>query len=198
MNTSFMLRLMVPEDIAAMLAIYAPYVTDTAISFEYEVPSLEAYTERIAHIAQKYPCIVCEENGELTGFAYASEFRYRAAYQWCAESTIYLDQQHRGKGTGTRLYRSLMGLLERMGYTNVFAGVALPNEGSEQLHRKSGFREIGEFRDIGFKHGAWHSTRWYQLSLAAAAPATPQPPLSLQELISSEGLSEIQTLLNNY
>ena len=153
------------EDAPSLLSIYSQYVVNTAITFEYDVPSLEEYVQRIEKNTSEFPWLVCFRNDEIVGYAYASKFRYRTAYQWSPETTIYLSPLIHGKGIAKILYETLFSILRSQGYFSVFAGIAIPNDKSEGLHIGTGFVEIGVFKNIGYKLGAWHSTRWYQLKL---------------------------------
>lgn len=180
-----LIRLANTSDCAAILDIYAHYVQHTSITFEYDVPSVSEMEKRMLSAMSKYPYLVAEVNGKIAGYAYATDFRYRSAYQWSPECTIYLHHEEKGKGTGYKLYTALFDALRLQGYYNVFGGVALPNEGSVALHRKCGFREIGLYENIGYKHGQWHSTLWFQLVLQPHADA-PAPPRAAQELFADE------------
>lgn len=161
----YTIRLIRPEDAQSVLDIYAPYVRDTNISFEYEVPTLVEFQQRIAAITAQYPWLVCEHNGEITGYAYAGPHRARTAYQWSVESAIYIKQGFTGKGIGKLLYTKLFELLKEKGYVSVFAGMTAPNDASERLHKALGFEDVGTFKKIGYKNGAWHDTKWFQLRL---------------------------------
>lgn len=175
MENNFEIRFIKESDVSALLNIYRPYVLDTAITFEYDVPTIEEYLERIKVNTAEYPWLVCTLNEKIIGYAYASKFRYRTAYQWSPESTIYLSPDVHGKGIAKILYRALFSILSLQGYFNVYAGVALPNAKSEGLHLTLGFKEIGVFENIGYKLGKWHDTKWFQLKLKEHVdqPATP-------------------------
>lgn len=195
MNNSFKVRLAEPSDYAAMLEIYKPYVTNTAITFEYEVPSIAEYSNRIQHVCSHYPCIVCELNGELIGFAYAGLFRVKTAYQWSAESTIYVSDKFHGKGIARVLYDALLSILELQGFVNVYGAVTIPNPKSERFHTAMGFAEIGLFEKIGFKLGKWHDLKWYEMYLVEH-PANPVAPLPIAEVKSTQQFNEIITRAN--
>lgn len=154
-----------PEDAQRTLDIYAPYITDSCISFEYEVPSLEEWQQRIDTIMQKHVWLVCEYNEVIIGYAYAGPHRVRTAYQWSVESAVYIDKDFLGRGAGKLLYLNLFEQLKQQGYANVFAGMTLPNEKSEGLHRNLGFEEIGVFKNIGYKFDKWHDVKWMQKRL---------------------------------
>ena len=128
-------------DAEAMLTIYAPCVTDTAISFEIEVPLVAEYSERIRNVTAKYPWLVATSDSQVVGFAYASSHRSRAAYRYSVESSVYIDSGFQGLGIGSALYQRLFEELAKLGFKNVFAGTTLPNNSSVMLHEKFGFRE---------------------------------------------------------
>ncbi|QKQ43825.1 N-acetyltransferase family protein [Streptococcus sanguinis] len=154
-----------PSDAATLLAIYAPYVENTAITFEYEVPTIEDFATRIEKTLEKYPYLVAEEDGLILGYAYASTYYARAAYDWAVELSVYVSQDARGKGVGSKLYDKLEDLLEQMGYMHFLACIALPNEASMALHRKRGYQQVAHFPKIGYKFECWHDIVWLQKSL---------------------------------
>ena len=159
------IRLAKPLDAAALLAIYAPYVENTAITFEYDVPTVEDFANRIEKILEKYPYLVAEENGALLGYAYASTYYARAAYDWAVELSVYVSQDARGKGVGSKLYDELEDLLDQMGYMHFLACISLPNEASLALHQKRGYQQVAHFPKIGYKFERWHDIVWLQKSL---------------------------------
>jgi L-amino acid N-acyltransferase YncA len=165
-SNEFTIRPIKLEDAKATLEVYKPYVENTVISFEYDIPSQEEWESRIKTIIAEYPWLVCEYKGEIIGYAYGSKHRYRTAYSWSAESTIYLAEKFHRKGIARVLYETLFNILRLQGYVNVYAGVTVPNAKSEEFHQALGFYEVGTFKKIGFKFGAWHDTRWFQLHLA--------------------------------
>ena len=165
------IRLAVPADAPALLAIYAQYI-ETGITFEYQLPSREEFARRIRTFGEAYPYLVWEEDGQITGYAYAHRQAERAAYQWNAELSVYLDRACTGAGRGRRLYTALMELLRLQGIRTVYALVTLPNEKSEGLHRSLGFRLMGVQRSTGYKDGAWRDVAWFE---KAIAPYDPDP-----------------------
>jgi L-amino acid N-acyltransferase YncA len=154
-------------DAAGCAAVYRPYVTDSCISFEYEPPSAEDFAGRIA---SSHAWLVAVEDGEVVGYAYASRHRERAAYDWAADVAIYTAASHHGRGMGRRLYEELFPVVRERGLRVLCAGVALPNDASDGLHRALGFEEVGVYRRIGWKAGRWHDVRWWQLHLAGDGP----------------------------
>lgn len=150
--------------------MYAPYVNETCITFEYDVPPVEEFEERIRKNTAHYPWLVCEENGKLVGYAYGCRHRDRAAYNWSVESAIYIAMDSQSRGIGKKLYQKLFDLLKLQGYVNVFAGMTMPNEKSNKLHHACGFEDIGVFRKIGYKFNQWHDVKWMQLRLYEDMP----------------------------
>ncbi len=159
------INLITNNDIEGVLKVYAPYIEETAISFEYEVPTLEEFIGRVHAITKQYPWLVAKEHGNVIGYAYGTTHRARTAYQWSVEVAIYMAKDYRGKGIGKQLYHQLFELLKQQGYCTAFAGMTLPNEKSEALHLSCGFEEIGVFKNIGYKNNQWHSVKWFQKQL---------------------------------
>lgn len=156
------IRTALPADAEALLAIYAPYITETAITFEYTVPTVEEFTLRICRIQEKYPYLVAEADGLIIGYAYASEFRTRAAYDWSAETSIYVRGDMKGLGVGRKLYDALEKLLIRQNITNLYACIATPCDDdtyvtmdSVDFHSHLGYRHIGEYTRCAYKFGRW-------------------------------------------
>ena len=175
-SSQLCIRLASADDADGIRAVYAPFV-DTPVTFEEEVPSREAYRERIVRICEKYPCLVAEEGGRIVGFAYAHELRERIAFRWNAELSVYLAPAAQGCGAGRRLYAALIELLRLMGIKAVYGVVTSPNPASERLHRAFGFALMGVQPHAGFTCGAWHDVTWYVLEIAPFedAPAPPVP-----------------------
>jgi len=191
MSSTFRIRLIRPSDAQATLNIYAPYVEETIISFEYEAPSLQEWETRIRTNTADYPWLVCETGeGEIVGYAYGSRHRYRTAYNWSPESTVYLSAKYHGLGIARVLYETLFEMLRLQGYVNVYAGVGIPNAKSEGFHEDLGFTEIGIFKKVGYKLGAWHDTKWFQFHLAAHLPDPPMPK-KLSEVENTEEFRKI-------
>ena len=159
------IRFAKPSDARSLLDIYAPYVENTAITFEYEVPTIEDFATRIAKTLEKYPYLVAEEDGVVVGYAYASTYYARAAYDWAVELSVYVSQDARGQGVGSKLYDALEEMLEQMGYIHFLACISLPNEASLALHRKRGYQQVAHFPKIGYKFNRWHDIVWLQKSL---------------------------------
>ena len=163
-------------DAAACAAIYAPYVTGTAISFETEPPSEQEMARRIEAAVATHAWLVAEHDGAVVGYAYAGPFKARAAYRWSCEVSAYVDRGERGRGTGRSLYVALLARLAGRGYRTATAGMTLPNAASAGFHAALGFESAGTYRRIGFKHGAWHDVAWVQRSIGARTDDGVEPP----------------------
>ena len=165
-----------PADAAALAAIYRPYVTDTAVSFELEPPDADEMRRRVEAGGELYPWLLAEES-EAIGYASASAFRPRPAYRFTVETSIYLAPGAVGRGVGRRLYARLLELLEAQGFTQAIGAVTLPNPASAALHERLGFEGAGTYAKVGWKFGAWHSVGLWQRPLASAVgdPAPPRP-----------------------
>jgi L-amino acid N-acyltransferase YncA len=152
-------------DAAACVEIYRPYVLDTVITFETDVPSVEEMAGRIIDARALHEWLVLEVDGDVTGYAYAHQLNSRAAYQWSVETSVYLAQDALSSGGGRMLYAELLRRLTERGFRRAFAGIAQPNDASNALHQAFGFRRAGRYRRVGWKHGAWHDVEWWQLDL---------------------------------
>ncbi|MDT7710588.1 MAG: hypothetical protein QOG20_6195 [Pseudonocardiales bacterium] len=157
-----MIRDATPHDAGVCAAIYAPYVTDTAITFETDPPDADALRARIA---AAHAWVVAEDAGRVVGYAYGAPHKERAAYRWSCEVSVYLEAGLRRTGTGRALYEALFERLVDRGLRMAVAGMTLPNDASAGLHRALGFEPVGVFRRIGWKHGAWHDVAWVQRPL---------------------------------
>jgi phosphinothricin acetyltransferase len=153
------------EDAAACAAIYAPYVTDTTITFETSPPTVEQMAERITTALRTHAWMVLEDSGTVVGYAYAGPYKSREAYQWSCEVSVYAELGRRRTGAGRVLYTALFARLAQRGYRTAVAGMTLPNDASERLHRAMGFEPIGTYRRIGWKHDAWRDVAWAQRAL---------------------------------
>ena len=176
------IRLATVEDAEAILAIYAPYVRNTAVTFEYDVPEIREFRSRVENTLNNYPYLVATEEGKIVGYAYAGPFGKRAAYQHSAEMSIYLDERCRQRGIGSRLYRELEKRLLRQNVFNVYAGVtaserkndAFVTDASIRFHEKTGYRRIGEYHLCGYKFDQWYSVVWLGKELGNR-PEKPAP-----------------------
>ncbi len=168
-NTSITIRMANPADAQALLNIYAPYVINTAITFEYDVPSVEEFASRIAHTLEKNPYLIAEEGGNILGYAYASPFHDRPAYEWAVETSIYVDQNIKHRGIGRKLHDALESTLREQGILNMNACIAYPPEEDEHLDKNSvefhahmGYRLVGEFYKCGYKFNRWYNMVWME------------------------------------
>jgi phosphinothricin acetyltransferase len=154
-----------PGDAGAILGIYAPYISETYVSFETEVPTTADFTVRMTGIMKSYPFLVCEEDGGIIGYAYGSGHRERAAYKYSADTSIYVAPGYQGRGAGRALYGRLLDLLRGQGIYTVFAGIVLPNEKSVGFHKALGFTEVGVYHNAGYKLGKWRDILWVEKPL---------------------------------
>lgn len=176
------------RDAERLLQIYSHYVKHTAISFEYEPPSLAEFRQRMQTTLRRYPYLVAERDGRVEGYAYAGPFGGRAAYDWACETTIYLDRSAQKCGLGRALYGALEKTLQSMGVLNLYACIAWPQTEDEYLtqnsagfHAHLGYVKVGEFHQCGYKFGRWYDVIWMEKLLkehALAAPVTPYPQLA--------------------
>lgn len=167
------IRLATEADSAQILEIYKPFIMDTVITFEYDVPSLVDFTKRINNIQKKYPWLVCEIDGNIVGYAYASPFHERAAYDWSVDFSIYINPKYHGKRIGKALYFALVEVLKLQGYCNAYALVTLPNVKSEGIHESFGFKSVGVCKKVGYKLGEWRDVKWFELELQKHSKVPP-------------------------
>ena len=175
------IRLATAEDAARIAEIYAPAVTDSAISFELDAPDAAEVRRRIGYVGVNTPWLVCERDGRVLGYAYAGQFRARAAYLWTVEVSAYVAPEAQGGGVARAMYTSLFAALTVQGYRNLIAGIALPNPASIRLHEAMGFVAAGVNHNVGYKLGAWRDVAWFERPLAAFEP-NPIPPRPLSEV----------------
>lgn len=175
-----MIRFAEIQDIPYILDIYKPFILDTAITFEYDVPTLAEFEARFLSVIQQCPWLVWEENGAILGYAYAHRAFERAAYQWAADLAIYLAPKAQGKGIGKALYTALEQLLSMQGYCLAYGVVTSANEKSCAFHEALGYEKRAEFPNCGCKFGNWYGTIWYEKRLRGGIPA--HTPISFPEL----------------
>lgn len=171
-----------PDDAARLLEIYAWYVENTAVSFEYDVPSVEAFRERMARTTRRYPWLVIEEDGRALGYAYAGPFKGRTAYDWSCETSVYLDRAARGRGLGRALVEALEAALGRMGIVNAYACIAWTEVEDETLtwdsarfHARLGYETLGRFQRCAYKFGRWYDMIW--MGKTVGERRAEQPPV---------------------
>ena len=170
-----MIRMAMEADVPAMLAIYSPYVLNTTASFEYEPPTEAEFLARFRGITDRFPWLVWEEEGEILGYAYGSLPFERAAYAWCAEASVYLKSEARGRGIGKKLYEALEKFLRAQGYCKVYAIITSENAASLAFHRKMGYKFTGEFPNCGYKFGRWMGVIWMEKVLENSGHMTKFP-----------------------
>jgi L-amino acid N-acyltransferase YncA len=171
-----MIRIASSADAARIAEIYRPYVEKTAITFEEAAPTEEEMAAKIAKVGSAFPFIVCEEGGELLGYAYATRYRERAAYRWSLEDSVYLREDAVGRGHGRALLGVLIELLRELGYVKVYAVITPPNPASAALHERFGFVPLGRFSDTAYKLGKWQAIDWSELTLRDLSSLPPGPP----------------------
>lgn len=184
------IRLASLKDAAELLSIYQYYVINTAISFEYEVPTLEEFKRRIGYTLEFYPYIVAEAEGRILGYAYASRLGERKAYDYATELSIYVDKDMRHRGIGKLLYKNMEMLLERMNVYNLYACIAYPRsdddsyltKNSAQFHEHEGFRLAAMFQGCGYKFGRWYDIIWME-KLLKDKPQRPEPIKAFSEIL---------------
>ncbi len=180
--TNLTIRPAAPGDAAALLAVYAPYVDKTAVTFEYGVPSPAEFAGRVARTLERYPYLAAEAAGEIIGYAYAGPFKERAAYGWAVETTVYVREDLKRRGAGRALYEALERCLAAQGVLNLNACIACPERedayltwDSVNFHSCMGYRLVGEFRQCGYKFGRWYNMVWMEKHIGPHRPD--QPPV---------------------
>jgi L-amino acid N-acyltransferase YncA len=164
------IRVATEQDGPAIAAIYAPYVRDTAISFEEIPPTAAQMSERVRATLSTHPFLVFQEAGAVVGYAYASRHRDRAAYRWSVDVAVYVASRVHRTGIGRALYTRLIEDLERQGFHSAYAGITLPNQMSVGLHEAMGFQPIGTYTEVGFKLGHWWDVGWWRRPLCSGSP----------------------------
>ncbi len=175
------LRLATEKDAPGILAIYAPYIESTSFTFETETPTREAFAERISTYLQNWPWLVCEVDGMIAGYAYATRYRERTAYQWCTESSVYIHDDFQRTGIARALYTALFEILKRQGFRNVYAVINLPNDKSVAFHESSGFEYFATYEKVGYKLGKWKNVGWWRL-IVNEFGMEPEAPVKFAEL----------------
>lgn len=157
-----MIRIATKEDAAAMLEIYAPFILNSGITQETEVPSVEDFQNRILSNLEERPWLVCQIHGQIAGYAYAGKHRDRKGYQWCTEPSVYIAEKYFSRGIALALYTALFDIIKIQGYVNAYAVITLPNDRSIAFHKKFGFSYLTTYKKIGYKLGQWHDVGWMQ------------------------------------
>jgi L-amino acid N-acyltransferase YncA len=171
MTAKLVIRPATEADAPALLAIYRPFIEETAVSFETAVPTVSEFASRISTALAGWQWLLAERGGKCAGYAYGTSHRQRAAYRWSVEVSSYVHPAYQRQGIGRALYRRLLADLALMGFCNAYAGITLPNDSSVAFHRSFGFETIGTFRNVGWKFGRWHDVLWLQRKLRAEPPS---------------------------
>lgn len=187
MYKNTMIRMAKIEDAEAILKIYAGYVINTPITFEYEVPSVEEFGKRIAEILERYPYLVAICDEEIVGYAYASAFKNRAAYDWAVETSVYVKEETHGYGVGKKLYKALEEILKKQNIVNLNACISYPNPDSIAFHEKMGYCTVAHFNKCGYKLGVWYDMVWMEKMLGEHLPV-PKPVIKIKELLENKFL----------
>lgn len=182
------IRMANQQDAKDLLAIYAPYVEETAITFEYNVPSIEEFQNRIRNMLKKYPYLVAQEGKEILGYAYAAPFHKRPACDWAVEISIYIKRNSKRQGIGRKLYRALESMLKKQGILNVTVSIAYSEQEDPYLtkdsvvfHQAMGYHLVGIFHQCGYKFGRWYHLAWMEKMLGEHQ-SSQEPVLGVQEL----------------
>jgi len=193
------IRLAEKADAPALLNIYAPYILNTSITFEYEVPSSVEFGARIETITKTFPWLICEIDGQAAGYIYAAPYKTRAAFQWDAEISVYLTPAFHRMGIASALYACLEAMITAQGYVNLYALITVPNPVSVNFHESKGFRPVCIYRSTGFKLGEWHDMTVLEKQLASL-PDHPQPCKTFRELglpYFSQQIEKAENQINN-
>jgi len=169
------IRVAIKDDAAGMLEIYAPFILNSGITQETEVPSVEDFQQRVISNLEERPWLVCEIDNDIAGYVYAGKHRDRKGYQWCTEPSVYISQKYFGFGIANALYTALFDILKIQGYVNAYAVITLPNDRSIAFHKKFGFEYLTTYKKIGYKLGQWHDVGWmqYEVNPHKEDPADP-------------------------
>jgi len=152
-----------PNDAAQIAEIYNYYIKNTHQTFETEALSAEDMRERIIEFSENYPYVVAEEDGRIYGYAFATQFKMRQAYEFSAEVSIYVNANEKQKGMGSLLYERLFEELRQTDIHALVAGISLPNDGSVRFHEKLGFEKVAHFKQVGYKLGRWVDVGYWEL-----------------------------------
>ena len=195
--TSITLRFASPADAKALVAIYAPYIRKTAITYEYEIPSVEEFARRIETYSDKYPYLVAELDGIPVGYAYACPLGSRPAFDWSAETAIYIREDCKGMGIGKALYGKLEAILKIMGIRTMTAAVASVEREDPYLtnasiafHLRMGFTPVGTFHNAGCKFGRWYDLTWLEKGIGRYENDPPHPK-TVHEILDALENTEI-------
>ena len=175
------IRLANEEDANGILEIYAPYILNTSLTFETEVPDQRAFKERIRSYLIIWPWLVCESDGKIAGYAYGTRYRERVAYQWGTEVSVYIHDDFHRKGIAKALYTAVLEILKNQGFRNAYAVINLPNDQSVAFHESCGFKYFATYENVGYKLGKWKNVGWWQIQLNEYSHE-PEAPVKFSEL----------------
>lgn len=175
------IRVAVPGDASDILEIYGPYILDTSVTFETEVPGINIFAQRIASYLENWPWLIYEIDGIIAGYAYGARYRERTAYQWCVETSVYIHTDFQKRGIANTLYTALIEILNFQGFRNVYAVINLPNDRSVALHEKCGFAWFASYKNVGYKLGQWKTVGWWVRSLNEYS-VDPKSPIKFSEI----------------
>jgi len=192
MQTDKKIRLATPDDSAVLLDIYAPFVMDTVVSFEYETPTVVEFSSRIANITVKYPWLLCEIDGRIAGYAYASQFSQRAAYDWSVDASVYIHRDYYRKKIGAALYHCLFDLLKLQGFYSVYAVITGANQRSIDFHQSLGFKPAGFYPNVGYKFNQWQDVQWLVLPINDYS----KPPQKSKSVAEIKGTPEFNAIIS--
>lgn len=176
------IRLAERTDVPGILEIYSPFILETAVTFEESVPDEESFWKRIQEIMTELPFLVCEIDGRIAGYAYASAYRSRASYRWSKEVTVYIHPDFHRKRVAQALYTSLNEMVRYQGIADLLAIITIPNESSVAFHEQFGYRKCGEFLKVGYKLNQWQNVGWFELFLQDETQAPKDRILTLNEI----------------
>lgn len=181
-----------PSDAGTLLEIYAPFILQTGITQEIELPSVDEFAQRISNTLPDRPWLVCEINGQMAGYAYAGKYRDRKGYQWSIEPSVYISQKFHQQHIATALYTALFAILKWQGFVNAYAVITLPNQKSISFHNHFGFTDFTVYRNVGYKLNQWHDVAWLYRQINEHAPTMNNPmrfsdinPSVLQNILST-------------
>jgi len=188
MNTDVLIRMATEADAEEIWQIYSYYVTNTAVTFDYDAPSVAEFSRRIKNTLLKYPYLVVVDEKGIAGYAYAAAFKERKAYSWAVETTIYIRQDCRGRGLGKKLYLALEDILKSQNIINLNACIAYAAVEDEHLdntsmafHESLGYRKVAHFTKCGYKFGTWYDMIWMEKFLGEH-PDVPDPVIPITEI----------------
>lgn len=175
------IRLATESDSQSLLEIYAPFIKETVITFEYEVPMISEFSSRISSTLKKYPWIVCEIDDRIAGYAYASKYRERPAYDWSVDTSVYIHPTYHRKKIASALYYCLFEILKLQGFYNAYAAIVSSNTKSVGFHESFGFKPIGVYHNVGYKFDQWHDVKWVEKTIREHKKS-PEKPKTIDQI----------------